>query len=86
MARRMRHLPHCQTRGCELEASTQRHLEELAGALIEAEGALAFQRERAHLAEYELAVLYRAHLRLLRALGSEAGDRRDVRLGLGLPA
>jgi hypothetical protein len=81
-----RHLPHCQTRGCELEASTQRHLEVLGEALIEAEGALALERERRRVAERELALVERALLRLLQSGGSEVADRRDLRLELGLPA
>ncbi len=79
-------LPRCQMRGCESETSARRQLEELGGLLLEAEGALALERERRQLAERELVVVERALLRLLQSGGSEVADRRDMRLWLGLPA
>jgi hypothetical protein len=62
----------------------QRRLAELQEHLLEAEGAVAWQQARATRAEFELGVLQRAHLRLLRATGSEVADERELRLGLGL--
>jgi hypothetical protein len=86
MERRTRYLPRCQARGCESDAATERQLAELGWQLIEAEGALDFQRRRAARAEYELAVVESALLRLLQAVGSEVADLRDLRVGLGLSA
>ena len=61
-------------------------LEDLTSALLEAEGALRYQRERVERVEWELGVIERPLLRALKAQGSDVADRRDLRLRLGLPA
>jgi hypothetical protein len=66
------------------EASLVRQLEELGWQLIEAEGALALERERRREVEHELAVVESALLRLLQSIGSEVADLEDMRLELGL--
>jgi hypothetical protein len=79
-------MPRCATRGCESDVAVAHQLEELSCLLLEAEGALALERSRRRRAERDLVVVESALLRLLRATGARAADRREMRLELGLPA